>query len=765
MISPQLISKIGVEEKYLRAYHYNSIKVWWARRPVRAMRAIIINEVLQLRKAENDSVVTELIDNLNPSDETFQAFQKKYSTSDLKLLDVFSGGGSIPLESARLGLETISVELNPVAALLQHTIFDGLKIEQYPEKLQKAGHEIIKRSEKRLSFLFDYGDAKPYTIFWSKTLKCPSCNRVTNLSRLEYLSKRKGKEVIISDGKAKTNEKGFSCTHCKATISFADIKEYCKNNKLGNTPLAMCYHDKGKKRYKSADAAFLEQNEAKSKLIELRLTELQHLIPNEAVDIKAGVINPTLYDLKQHRDFFNPSQLLVLLTVIDEIKTYYHENEGTIPNEELTQIVLGLTTLLEFLIDWNSTGTMWIAQNEQTGRSLAGPGVAMKWDYIEVNPFYQSGSNLYSKIDRVCKSISAIRLNNTISIQNTSSANIDLPDGVIDLIVTDPPYYDSIDYTALSEFFRPWFEVLIRNTFDSKVCLKNDTRNEAIAELANSSVKNKRQGSHYHKIMRDIFAESKRVLKDSGKLVFIYGHKTLEGWEVIAKAVKDAGLYISNTYPLDMERPARPRAMLHQSLNGVVLFEALKEKKASAIEGYFKNIEEVQSAYIPIHLAGLACKMYTSENISFQESYQAIVDYYKRHVTASQRFTDPVLSAYIDAVNQNDKITTASKQLLKTHHLVNDKGELYTLKEILHNGYQLHNTVFDIVMHIYNEFSNKNQAKVNTDIRYQKDITNFFAAISGVDLNTLANRSFDTDKKIARLILSKINIAQVFDSY
>jgi adenine-specific DNA methylase len=141
MISPQLISKIGVEEKYLRADHYNSIKVWWARRPVRAMRAIIINEVLQLRKAENDSIVTELINNLNPSYEAFQAFQKTYSTSDLKLLDVFSGGGSIPLESARLGLETISVELNPIAALLQHTIFDGLKIEQYSEIEKFPGND------------------------------------------------------------------------------------------------------------------------------------------------------------------------------------------------------------------------------------------------------------------------------------------------------------------------------------------------------------------------------------------------------------------------------------------------------------------------------------------------------------------------------------------------------------------------------------------------------------------------------------------------
>jgi hypothetical protein len=151
--------------------------------------------------------------------------------------------------------------------------------------------------------------------------------------------------------------------------------------------------------------------------------------------------------------------------------------------------------------------------------------------------------------------------------------------------------------------------------------------------------------------------------------------------------------------------------------------------------------------------------MYTNENISFKESYQAIVEYYQQNVTNNHHFTDPVLSAYIAAMHQSGELTLASKQLLEAHQLVNDNGELYTLEEIVHNGYDAPHSVFDTVLHVYNEFSNNTHTKINIDTKYQKDIADFFAAIAGIGLNTLANRSFATEKKVARLILSKINIA------
>lgn len=124
----KIIDQIGVHEKYIRRNHFNTIKVWWARRPITTMRFLLIKETLLKSNNENDLIESELISTLNPSLEILNDFISKYKTKQLSVLDVFSGGGSIPLESARLGFKTLSYELNPIAYLAQETIFNSLKI-------------------------------------------------------------------------------------------------------------------------------------------------------------------------------------------------------------------------------------------------------------------------------------------------------------------------------------------------------------------------------------------------------------------------------------------------------------------------------------------------------------------------------------------------------------------------------------------------------------------------------------------------------------
>src|SRR4051794_9465759 len=118
------ISEIGVKEKYIRKGHYNTLKVWWARRPITTMRALLIREMLYRYGSSSLLVDAALFTELNPSKIVFESFKEKFKTAQLNVLDVFAGGGSIPFESARLGFNTFCGELNPVASLLQETIFN-----------------------------------------------------------------------------------------------------------------------------------------------------------------------------------------------------------------------------------------------------------------------------------------------------------------------------------------------------------------------------------------------------------------------------------------------------------------------------------------------------------------------------------------------------------------------------------------------------------------------------------------------------------------
>ena len=770
----KIISEIGVKEKYIRKDHYNTIKVWWARRPISAMRSMLIREILHRNNDKEHFVDAQLFTELNPPKSSFDAFRDKYKTSQISVLDVFAGGGSIPFESARLGFKTYSSELNPVASLLQETIFNSVTIDDYSEKLRKAGYNLIDRVEKRIGKYFTIGGIKPYVIFWSKVSKCKSCGGDLDLRRLEYLSKRKTKPLRIVDKEGElflensfdTEErlqKEFVCKNCGTKNSFKDIKDFCKTGKFKFSPFAMCYTTGGKK-YKLITKDDKEILIEYSKSIEKEIKELDFLLPTGDVKLKGGVINPTLYDLKKPQDFFSDRQLIILLTVIDEIKNEYEGLVKDYGEVEAKQMVLGLTSLIEFLVDWNSVSTMWISQNEQTGRSLAGPGVGMKWDFIEVNPFSTNGSNLKSKIDRVCNTFNAIKFNNQVSILKGSSTSLPLQNNSIDIVLTDPPYYDSIDYTGLSEFFRPWFEVVIGKTFSNNINLKNQDEFEAIVELSKKSLKDH---NHYQSIMTGVLSEVNRVLKDDGSALMLYSHKTFEGWKVIADSFLTSKLFVSDCIPVEMERIARPRAMAYDALNGVITFRLLKNK--DGIKTIANDIIDLKSmlasgelldSQIVIYLAALAVKQVSLTGKTYEIAYDEVIKTYEKIRLENwiNGRMDLITKSYLEAKLKGSSLKSLENNyfdILTDNDLIID-SRLKTMDEISLNG-KTKNTILESAVLIYNDFKFNSKTKLVFATDQKESLIAFYSIVGGVELNTVSKRSSSNETKVARLVLSKVH--------
>jgi putative DNA methylase len=755
LIPAEHISKISTEEKYVRSGHYNSIKGWWARRPVRAMRAIILNELYE--RGIIDTVSDELVDAINPSIKQVSKDIPLNTVRNLSLLDVFSGGGSIPLESARLGLKTYASELNPVAGLLLETVFSATEYPGFPALLHTNGTEVLKRAKKRLMPFFEVDGKYPYVFFWARTAKC-NCGEEYPLSRIGFLSQRKNSTISIEDVTGikmpEPKTKKFICPKCESEYSFKDIKDYCQDQKLGHEPICLVYYD-GKKDYQvytkiQAQSSFDEVND--------ELKKVSRFIPQDKVEARHGVINPTLYDLKNVPDYFNQRQLLVLAVLLEEITKQYNKVREEDGPELAKLIARGLTPLIEFLVDWNSTATMWISQNQQTGRSLAGPGVAMRWDYIEVNPFFHKGSNLFSKLDRVVESLSQLHLSNKVDVFIGSSASINLPSNHVDMVVTDPPYMDSVDYTGLSEFFRPWFDLLARRTYNVDGDYANDTSKEAIAELTGKKEGKKKKGvNEYGKLMQSVFTEAHRVLKDDGTLTFVYGHKTLEGWDILVPIIKESGFYVNDCYPLEMERAARPRGMGSDSLNGVVCFrltknpafEALPEPEEMVVEEVLKH--KVSNSQLPIFLAGLAVKR-AVHGQDFALAYSEIMAAYQT-TRINPDNIDASISAYIKA-RDNQKMSVTEQQLLSQSF---NNNEILSLDRISLDT--LPTGVFKQVVQLFQDNANATAVKIPLEEGLFHNAVALFSIASGTELNSLQHRSFSGEKKIARTLLSKVCVA------
>lgn len=127
-----------------------------------------------------------------------------------------------------------------------------------------------------------------------------------------------------------------------------------------------------------------------------------------------------------------------------------------------------------------------------------------------------------------------------------SSASLPVGDGEVDFVVTDPPYFDSVQYSDLSHFFRVWLSWLLPDAVTWNYCM---TGSAVGMNGANDT-------SQYQAVLTGIFSESRRVLKkDSGRVIFTFHHWNPKGWSALTLALKSAGLRLVNSYVVHSENP------------------------------------------------------------------------------------------------------------------------------------------------------------------------------------------------------------------
>lgn len=139
-----------------------------------------------------------------------------------------------------------------------------------------------------------------------------------------------------------------------------------------------------------------------------------------------------------------------------------------------------------------------------------------------------------------------------------SSTRLALADGSVDAIVTDPPYYDSVQYSDLAAFFRVW----LRHLLPADVDWTYD-----MAESAVDPHKLDRE-SRYRELLGGIFGECRRVLKENGRFVFTFHHWNPKAWAALTLALKGAGFVLVNRYVVHAESPlsvhiSNMNALLH----------------------------------------------------------------------------------------------------------------------------------------------------------------------------------------------------------
>jgi putative DNA methylase len=172
-----------------------------------------------------------------------------------------------------------------------------------------------------------------------------------------------------------------------------------------------------------------------------------------------------------------------------------------------------------------------------------------------------------------------IKENSSIFVFNGDSSATCIPDKSIDAVVTDPPYFDFINYSELSDFFYAWLAPVLKKRFGYF---------KALYSAHNAEVQHNNP-IIFSRLLANVFIECYRILKDDGVLVFSFHHSKAEGWAAIYQAIILAGFRLINFYPVHGElTAASPK---HAANSPISIDTLLVCKKDNFIKDYIISLD------------------------------------------------------------------------------------------------------------------------------------------------------------------------------
>lgn len=137
---------------------------------------------------------------------------------------------------------------------------------------------------------------------------------------------------------------------------------------------------------------------------------------------------------------------------------------------------------------------------------------------------------------------------NTSKIYSTSSTDLSrIASSEVDLVITDPPFGDIMQYAELSSFFYGWLRCVLKEHYD---CFQPEHPPIALEAVDNAARHGKSGSDFYQRLLRDCWKEAHRMLKPSGILAFTFHHDRDEPWVAVLESLFDAGFYLEAAFPV-----------------------------------------------------------------------------------------------------------------------------------------------------------------------------------------------------------------------
>jgi adenine-specific DNA methylase len=429
------ISETSAREKNIRHGYPSTLHIWWARRPLASSRATNFAALIDLPDdLEKRKEITELIKKITPWEavkngndanikKAQQMIKEQWGDQPPKVSDPFAGGGSIPLETLRLGCETYASDYNPVAVLIEKATlewpqkygiliphpskkkgFDGQveKVNFLSYMVGKWADVVLKQANEEIGQFYpsDPDGSIPVAYIWVQTILCqnPNCGAEIPLAMQFWLAKKRDKKVayrpivdkenkkisfkivegnvIDFDPNAGTIARGNAyCPVCGQITDVKKIRTLAQAGKMVARLVVVVLYKPGEqgKRYRLATESDLQLFKEAEELLREKVENwrwLDNPLPDDEINNLKGRINIYIYGLRKWQDLFNSRQKLALITFMEKIKLAYERIQEDcrrigldrygLDAEEAAKVVMGYLALgMDRLVDFGSKLCTW----------------------------------------------------------------------------------------------------------------------------------------------------------------------------------------------------------------------------------------------------------------------------------------------------------------------------------------------------------------------------------------------------------------------
>ncbi len=734
------VKEVGTEaakEKNIRHGNISTLHIWWSRKPLASSRATTYaalvpepkdvddlnarrNFIIELSKWENSN-------NRELLDKARKDILKANNGQPPKVLDPFGGGGSIPLEALRLGCETYTGDLNPVAVLIQkatleypqkygkpvkrdtgNAMLDKSEVNPLLEDVKKWADWVLEEAKKDIGRFYpnDPDGSIPVGYYWMRTVPCqnPSCKAHIPLTTNWWLANKSRRKIALypyaKDGKVEFKIVGTGyekmpddfdpdkgtvsravvvCPVCGSAVEAKTTRRLFQEGKAGERMVAVILTMPGEtgKRYRVATEEDMEAFNKAAEYMEEKRQKLYELwgidpVPDEEIPIVHTITQRPFapresYGFMTWGSLFNARQKLSLITFTEKVREAYRKMiaEG-VEREYAKAIATYLSIVLDKCASSSNSLARWQSNGEKIADLFARQALPMLWDYCEVNVINGKSRSYRELKSDVLTNIKEQKISNTVPTTNAFSAtSLQYNDNYFDAVITDPPYYDNVPYSYLSDFFYVWLKRSIGDLYPELFSTSLTPKKSEIVAYSTGAGGAEAGKRQFEETLSQAFKEIQRVLKKDGLAVIVYAHKTTEGWETLINSLLDSGLVMTAAWPVNTEMQARLRSQESAALASSIYIVARKVERSGI--AFYNEVREELKKYLDRKLDRL-----WAEGIGGGDFFIAAI------------------GSAIEIFGKYEKVMDLQGNIIRADRLLEDVRTIatdYAIRQILHNGF------------------------------------------------------------------------------